>query len=183
MQKDLHHPISWRPRRSRRAASRRHGLLRSTTTPASSYATKNGQAPAYFYFKDEPGRRSAAKLLTRDEAQRMAVKQRPSDASRLPDATSSAPVRRTTTRRKAPSRSIESLSLRILRLYRGTSISLDRGRGDGVIARAIRRIGTIEPAKCSLYIDLNQPASRHRAHAIWHRMRRPMSASVHKTSC
>jgi hypothetical protein len=40
----------------------------------------NGQALSYVYYENEPGRRSAAKLLSKDEARRIA-----SNIAKLPD--------------------------------------------------------------------------------------------------
>jgi hypothetical protein len=42
-------------------------------TPAFIVRDRGGQQLAYVYFEDEPGRRSAAKLLSKDEARRIAA--------------------------------------------------------------------------------------------------------------
>jgi hypothetical protein len=55
------------------AASRRHGLIDEANAACFIVRDKNGQALGYFYFEQEPGRRAAANLLTKDEVRRMAV--------------------------------------------------------------------------------------------------------------
>src|SRR6516225_10460590 len=51
------------------AGSRRRGL--SKNSKPASLCDHDGQKLAYVYFEDEPGRRSAAKLLSKDEARRI----------------------------------------------------------------------------------------------------------------
>jgi hypothetical protein len=63
-----------------RAASRRRGQSRLNAWSLEELndacfvvRDNNGQQLAYVYYEEEPGRRTAAKLLTKDEARRNAV--------------------------------------------------------------------------------------------------------------
>jgi hypothetical protein len=60
-------PLTWR-----NAASRRPGSVEDIGA-AFVVTDSTGQKLAYVYFEDEPGRRSAAKLFSKDEARRIAA--------------------------------------------------------------------------------------------------------------
>jgi hypothetical protein len=49
-------------------------MLRGTPGVLHCQRRQTGKHSAYFYFEEEPGRRAAAKLLTRAEARRIAAK-------------------------------------------------------------------------------------------------------------
>jgi hypothetical protein len=55
------------------AVSSEHHGNREETAPCFIVRDANGQALAFVYCEDEPGRRTTGKLLTRDEARRIAV--------------------------------------------------------------------------------------------------------------
>jgi hypothetical protein len=64
----------------RGGAIHHHGQLKKLNNACFVVSDANGQKVAYVYFEEEPGRHSAAKLLTKDEARRIT-----SNIAKLPD--------------------------------------------------------------------------------------------------
>ena len=75
-------PLAWPVVHSAAAEVRRFAPPWSAEETEACFIVRNdnGQALAYVYFEEEPGRRSAAHLLTRDEARRIAA-----DVAKLPE--------------------------------------------------------------------------------------------------
>jgi hypothetical protein len=64
-------PLAWPVVHSATASNRAPPLDDRKTDACFTVRDANGQALAYVYFEEEPGRRGAAKLLTQDEARRI----------------------------------------------------------------------------------------------------------------